>query len=363
MSYPKTMRAQVFHEPEKMQLEEVSVPPVAEDEVLIKVAQCGICGSDMAYYYGSASLETASGKGPLILGHEFTGEIAALGSAVAKTGAFKEGDPVVANPVQSNPMSNASQAGQPNLCDLKTVLGVSVDGGFAEYCVSKAGGTLKLPAGVSLEAGALAEPLACATYGVQNLKVEVGQTVAIFGAGPIGLMHTQLAKASGAGQLILIEALDYRLEKGLALGADVAINTVDKKSKYYVADLKAKIAELTNGQMCERALTATGNVGAMEAALEITGRKAIIVYFGLPADDALVKVPAAQSIFNDKTIRFSWLAPFTWPAALKAIATKRIDVESLISKRAGLSGLAAGIQSMRDHSENVLKILISPRES
>lgn len=360
MSYPKTMPAQVFYEPENLKLEELNVPPLADDDVLIKVRNCGICGSDMAYYYGDASLETSTGKGPLVLGHEFTGEIAAVGAGVAKAGAFSEGDRVVANPVQNNPMSVPSQSGQPNLCDMSQVLGVSVNGGFAEYCVSKAYGTLKLPENVTFEQGALTEPLACAVYGINNLDVKIGQNVAIFGPGPIGMMFVQLAKASGAGQVILIGTRDYRLEKGLEVGADVVLNTADPKSKYHVDNLTERIADLTGGRMCDRALTSTGNTTAMEQALDITGRRAVVVYFGLPADDAIVRVPAAQSIFKDKTIRFSWLAPYTWPAAIQAIATKTVDVAALISDRTDLNGLEPGIFSMRQRSNDVMKILVSP---
>jgi len=111
------------------------------------------------------------------------------------------------------------QHGKPNLCLHKAVLGVSIDGGFAEYCRVRYTNVYQLPAGVSFEEGALTEPLACATYAMQGLDVQLGNTCVIIGPGPIGLMMVQLAKAAGAGRVILVGTRDYRLEVGRALGA------------------------------------------------------------------------------------------------------------------------------------------------
>ena len=353
-----TMKAQVFNEPLDMKLTDVPVPEIADDEVLVRVKACGICGSDIAYYYGDSPLETEDGKGPLVLGHEYTGEVAKVGKAAAAL--LKEGDRVTCDPVQYCNVCDICRKGQPNLCETKTVLGVSVDGGFAEYSRVKATSCVKLPDNVSFEHGALTEPLACSYYGVQNLDVRPGQFCVVFGGGPIGLMQLQLVKASGAGATVLVDVLDYRLEVGQDLGADVILNTADKSSQYYCQDLKAEIEDMTKGMFADRAIVPTGALQAMHQALEITGRRSIIVFFGLPGADDKVQVPALESIFWDKTIRFSWLAPFTWPSALQALSAGLVNVAPLASHTFALSDLVDGLARVKAREDNVMKAIVKP---
>ncbi|KPL10530.1 hypothetical protein AMJ85_05580 [candidate division BRC1 bacterium SM23_51] len=305
----ETMKAQVFHEPEKMELVEVPIPKPAGDQVLVRVKACGICGSDVAYYFGDSSLETKSGKGPLILGHEFSAEVAEVGAIPKKLGLFKTGDRVTCDPVQYCNACRVCKQGYVNLCENKTVLGVSTNGGFAGYCVSHFTGVHKIADSVSFEEAAMTEPLGCATYGVKNMAIAPGDFAVVFGAGTIGCMMIQLIKASGAGRVVAIDVLDYRLEMAKKMGVDAVINTADSKSPYYKDDLKATIADMTDGRFADAVITPTGAVEAMEAALEISGRRSRIVFFGLPSDVAVVRVPALASILWDKTIRFSWLAP------------------------------------------------------
>jgi len=356
----KKMKAQVFYEPLKMKLVDVPVPKIMDDELLVRVKACGICGSDVAYFYGLSPLETKDGKGPLILGHEFTGQVVEVGKLVKQSGLFKKGDRVVVNPLQYCFACEVCGKGQFNLCENKTVLGVSIDGGFAEYAKCKATAAVKLPKNVSYEQGALTEPLACAFYGVRNMQLEVGHFCVVFGAGPIGLMMVQLIKSSGASCVVLVDTVDYRLVAGKKVGADVVLNVADEKSKYYCKDLKKEIERLTDGKFADRAITPTGAVPAMEAAIDITGRRSIIVFFGLPGADDYVRVPALQSIFWDKTIRFSWLAPLTWPPALQALSAGLVKVDKLITHSFKLKDLEKALEIVKDKKQRVLKALIKP---
>ncbi|MBI2941584.1 MAG: alcohol dehydrogenase catalytic domain-containing protein [Chloroflexi bacterium] len=353
------MRAQVFYDAERMELREVPRPPIADDEVLVRVRACGICGSDVSYYWGLSPLETATGKGPLVLGHELTGEVVEVGQTPARLGLLSAGDRVVLNPVQACQACVYCQRGLPNLCLHKTALGVSVDGGFAEYCRVRYTNALKLPASVSFEEGALAEPLACATYAVQNLDVNPGSTCVVVGPGPIGLMMVQLVRASGAGRVMLVGTRDYRLEVGRALGAHVLINVREPASPYYAPDLRARIAELTGGLLADRVITPTASPESMRAALEISGPASRIVYFGLPGPLDRLEVPALETMFADKTIRFSWLAPLTWPTALQALATGLVDVRPLISHRVGLDRLIDALHGVRERRDHALKALVT----
>ncbi|HID54906.1 TPA: hypothetical protein EYP37_00135 [Candidatus Poribacteria bacterium] len=352
------MKAQVFYEPEVMKLEEVDIPQITDEQVLVRVKACGICGSDVAYYFGASSLETPTGKGPLILGHEFTGEVVEVGKIPESLGLFKPGDRVVLDPVQYCNACEVCKKGYVNLCENKTVLGVSVDGGFAEYCAVKYTGVHKLPDNVSYEQGSLTEPLADAVYGVENMQISPGDFCVVIGPGPIGIMMVQLAKASGAGKVVLVGTRDYRLQIGLEVGADEVFNTGDKSSPIYTDDLKGKIEELSGGRFADAVIVATGSVEAMEMALEISGRRARVVYFGLPADVAVVKVPALAQILWDKTIRFSWLAPLTWPRALQLLSTGQINVERLISHRYKLDQLKQALHEVRDRKGNVMKAIV-----
>jgi L-iditol 2-dehydrogenase len=354
------MKAQVFYEPEKMDLTDVDDPSAGPDDVIVAVKACGICGSDVAYYFGDASLETDDGKGPCVLGHEFSGEVVEVGDVPESLGLFAPGDRVTVDPVQYCNACEVCKSGHPNLCENKAVLGVSTDGGFAELCKSHYTGVHKLPDNVSFEAGAFCEPTACAVYGTQNLNVQRGNTVVLFGAGPIGLVMQQLIQAGGAGCTVVVETLDYRLDVAKGLGASVLLNPAESDSPYYCEDLKAKIEEMTDGRFADRAICATSALPAMEAALDVTGRASTIVYFGLPGDEDRLRVPVLDSILWDKTVRFSWLAPNTWPAAINALATGLVDVEPLTSAKHDLADLIPALQAVKDRSSQPMKDLVVP---
>jgi L-iditol 2-dehydrogenase len=308
-----TMKAQVFYEAEKMKLEELDVPKISETDVLVKVKNVGICGSDISYYFGMSPVDTATGKGPIVLGHEFTGEVVKVGSVPASMGLFEEGDRVVVNPVQHCNACYQCFQGKTHMCSNIRVLGVSVDGAFAEYCASHYSGLFKLPDNISYAEGAFIEPMACAVQGMRRLEIEPGQFVSVFGPGPIGLMMVQMAKALGAGKVALVGTRDYRLEPGKTFGADYLFNVEQSDSPYYTKDIKASIADVTNGQLSDRTITPAGSNAAFETAVEASGNCSIIVQFGLPDEDDKFSIPALKFHVMDKQIRSSWLAPMVWP--------------------------------------------------
>ena len=355
-----TMKAHVFYEPLKMEYKEIDIPRIGVDEVLVKVHACGICGSDIAYYWGDASLETDDGKGPLVLGHEISGEVVEIGALPEELGLLKVGDRVGVDPVQYCNACEACKQGQVNLCENKTVVGVSVNGGFAEYVKAKYTSVLKLPDTVSYEQGAFIEPLADAMYAVGKLEVDLGNFCVVIGPGPIGLAEAQLIKSSGAGTLVVAGTRDYRLEIAKKNGADYVFNTVDRNSKYYVEDLKRKISSLTGGKMADRVLVATGNPKTMRMPFELSGRRSVIVFFGLPGDKDFIQVPATDTIFQDKTLKFSWLGPLMWPKSINAIATGLIDVDALITHTYKLEELESALEKVKNRVGEPLKAIVVP---
>lgn len=352
------MKAQVYYEPGKIKLEEVDIPQISDNEVLVKVKACGICGSDLSYYYGHSPVMTPDGKGPIILGHEFSGEIVEVGKIPQSMKLFKPGDRVIVNPVQQCNSCPACSKGNFNVCSNVNVLGVSTDGAFAEYCKSSFTHVYKIPDTMSYEEGAVAEPLACIMNGVSLLNVGIGDSVVVLGPGAIGNLAIQLIKARGAGKIILVGIIDYTLEKGKESGADILINTLDKNSPYYTEDLVKKISELTGGNLADKVIVTAGVLSAMQDALKVSGCRSTIVYFGLPGPNDELKVPMLNTLYAAKEIKFSWLAPLVWPSVINAMGTGRIDAKKVVTHKFSLEDVVKGIEFMKESKEDKLKGII-----
>jgi L-iditol 2-dehydrogenase len=345
------MKAQVYYKPEDMKLEHVSVPKVNENQILIRVRACGVCGSDVAYYFGKSPLETPNGLGPLILGHEFAGDIVEMGRMAEESGLFAVGDRVLANPVQQCGVCQNCKRAEVNLCVKPRTKGVSTDGAFAEYTVMDMTHVYKIPDHISYEEAALCEPLACACYGVKKLDVQLGDFTVIYGPGAIGLMMLQLIKARGAGRVVMVGILDYGLKKALELGADAAFNTLDQTSPYYCADVTARVREMTDGAMARRVIVPTSAKPALQGALEVSGKRAKIVFFGLPGPDTVLEIPLLDFLTSDKAIDVSWLAPYTWDTAVQAMAERKIALAPLVTHRYPLEDLESAIRFMNDNTQ------------
>ncbi len=351
------MKVQNFYEPLIMKYEEHDIPQIADNEVLIKVMVCSICGSDISYYYGHSPLGTPDGKGPQYLGHEISGVVAEVGALPAKAGLFKEGDRVAVNPVQQCNACEACMRGEFNVCENSEVIGVTCNGGFAEYVKVKYTHVYKIPDEVSFVYGAMAEPLACATYGIKRLDIQLGQDVVIFGPGPIGLMMVQLAKARGAGRVLLVGRRDYPLEVGRQVGADFLVNTADVNSPYYVEDI-AEAVKAKFGRLAPRCIVPTSNMEALQNALNVTGAASTIVYFGLPGENDKLEIPMLEAINLDRTIKCAWLAPLVWDNVFHAIASGQVNLEPIVTHKFTLEECETGIKFMKESKENKVKGVI-----
>lgn len=349
------MRVQNFYEPFAMKYEEHDIPQIADNEVLVKVMACSICGSDISYYYGHSPLGTANGKGPLYLGHEISGVVIEIGKLGKDL--FKEGDRVAINPVQQCNACEYCMRGEFNVCPHSEVIGVTVNGGFAEYVKVKYTHVYKIPDNVTFEHGALSEPLACAAYGIKQLDIQLGQDVVVFGPGPIGLMMVQLAKASGAGRVVLIGRRDYPLGIGKEVGADFAINVADKNSHDYAPDAAVRVKELL-GRLASRAIVATSSMDALQGALKVTGNASTVVYFGLPGPEDRLQVPMLEAIQANRTIKCAWLAPMVWDNVFNAVGAGLIDLKPIITHTFSLEDAEKGIKFMKESKENKVKGVI-----
>lgn len=352
------MKAAVLKGPRTIEVEDLPTPKVGVNDVLMRVVACGVCGSDIAYYQrGKADVPP-----PIILGHEFSGEIVELGETARKLALFKEGDRVVAEPVMACGACSSCKQGRPNMCERPTVLGVTVNGGMAEYCVVRYDYLHKVPDGVSFEEAAFTEPLACALHGIRKLRISPGISAAVVGPGPIGLMVVQYLKKSGLSPVILVGTRDHRLEVGLKLGADFAINIKDKSSRYYSENPVEKIKELTDGKGVDRVFVATGSTEGNQLAVDIAGTRSIVVLFGGAGYDptSRISIPLWEGTLKEVEFTFSWLSPYTFPEALNAIKKKLVDVKPLISHSFPLEKADKAIETAERRLENALKVQIKP---
>jgi L-iditol 2-dehydrogenase len=226
------MKAAIFHGPGKMQLEEKDVPQITADDVLVKIKVSAICGTDVRIFDGK---KTKGVRLPSVIGHEMVGIVEEVG---AKVNGFAVGERVGVIPVIPCGKCNYCLSNRENACANRTAIGYEFDGGFAEYVripgtALAAGNLVKLPDHVSFEQAVIAEPLACCINGNRKSNIQLNDTVVVIGAGPIGLMHVQLAKLSGASKIIVSELLEHRLDKALEAGATTLVNS-GKESLYDV---------------------------------------------------------------------------------------------------------------------------------
>ena len=237
---PGTMTAAVLHGPEDLRIEEVLVPSIAEDEVLVKVDACGICGTDVHILRGHFPVPNL----PLIPGHEFSGRVVEVGSAVDRV---TVGEPVTADINIGCDRCYYCRHQMRMFCPQLSQIGVHRDGAFAEYVKAPAAAVYRLPDHMTPEQGAYVEPLACAMHGQERAEIRAGSTVAIIGAGPMGLVHVQLSKLRGAAQIIASEPNAARRAKAADLGADVvldpastdaveAVSRVDRRARRRLRD-------------------------------------------------------------------------------------------------------------------------------
>jgi (R,R)-butanediol dehydrogenase/meso-butanediol dehydrogenase/diacetyl reductase len=221
------MQAARYYDQEDVRVEEVDEQVVGANEVRINVEAAGICGTDLNEYRTGqlATHDRTSGLIPITLGHEFAGTISEVGDGVTE---FELGDSVTANPMVWCGECQYCHRGKYQYCENGGSIGLTGGGGgFAESVVVPAITAVPLPETMSIETGALVEPLAVATSAVKNSGIQVGDSVAVFGTGPIGLGVVQAARAAGASQLIVSEPQETRAEIARQSGADLVINPIE----------------------------------------------------------------------------------------------------------------------------------------
>lgn len=339
------MKSAVFYGTHDIRVEERPVPEPGDREVLIQVKACGICGTDVHIYEGDKG--AAEVTPPTILGHEFSGVIAKVGSKVKK---FRAGDRVCIDPNCYCGSCDYCRSGEVHFCEHMIGYGTTVDGGFAEYCAVRESQVYLLGENTTFEQGAMAEPAACCLHGIDMCDVRPGSQAVIIGGGMIGLLMLQLAKLAGAAKVALLEPVEKKREMAKRLGADVCIDPLKENVK-----VRLQEAGMT---WINTVIECAGRPSTMEQAIELAGKKGTVMMFGLTKPDAEIAVKPFQIFQKELTLKASYINPCTQKRALQLIDSGRLDVESMICSTAGLSDLEEILKNPSLRSEG--KYIISP---
>lgn len=339
------MRAFRILEPMKGEVCEVDVGSLREDEVLVRVRACGICGTDLHIFKGEVPVNY-----PLIPGHEISGEVVSIGSSV---NFLREGDRVAVNPNFYCRECYYCRRGLVHFCENWRAIGVHLPGGFAEYV--KVPGYLlhRVPDSLSFEEAAFAEPIACCLHGIRRLGISVGDKVAVFGLGPIGLIHVQLAKSCGASLVIGVDLIEKRLRLAEHLGADIVLNASE-------CNPVKEILSETQGRGVNKVIEATGNPVVLEQALEVIDFAGKILVFGVAPHEAIAKIRPYDIYRKEATIVGSFVNPFTTDEAIEVMSAKTLRVLPIISHVIGLQDIVEYFNRIMSKDSDIVKVIVKP---
>ena len=350
----RTMEALVLHAVGDVRYESVARPEPGPGEVLVQIGYCGVCGSDIPRVFVKGTYHF-----PTVCGHEFAGTVAEAGAGV---GDFGPGDRVAVFPLLWCGKCEPCEKGQYVQCVDYDYLGSRSDGGFAEYVVAPRQNLVRVPDGVSLEEAAMTEPAAVALHALRRAGgCSVGDTVAVFGIGPIGLMVAQWARAMGASRVILCDIVPEKLALAGRLGFTHVVNG-------RLTDPVGAIEAMTNGAGAHLCIEAAGVPQTTAQALQSVRRGGRMVLLGNPSAGVTLSTPLlSQAMRREVTIFGTWNSEYSasggdddWRAVLDAMASKKLDLLPLITHRVPLSNGADALRMMRDGSEFSSKILLHP---
>ncbi|MFI3171439.1 MAG: zinc-dependent alcohol dehydrogenase family protein [Eubacteriales bacterium] len=320
------MKKVVFYGKQDMRIEESNMPSVGAKDVLIQVKACGICGTDVHIYEGDKG--SADVEQPTVLGHEYSGIITEVGSEVTK---YKVGDRVCVDPNCYCGACEPCRDGRVHYCEDMLIYGVTVDGGFQEYCSVNEKAVYLLGDNTSYEQGAMVEPLGCCLHGMDMCEITAGSRVVVIGGGMIGLIMMQLAKLAGASKVALLEPVEAKRNVALEMGADVAINPIG-------TDVKAELKK-AGFRSVNTVIECVGRTQTIEQAIDIAGNKAVVMMFGLTKPEEVVGIKPFEIFKKELVLKASFINPCTQQRALDLIDAGRIDVSSMIYGKGSLEDL------------------------
>ena len=341
------MKSAVFYGKHDLRVEEHEMPKVGPKDVLIQVKACGVCGTDVHIYEGDKG--AAEVTPPTILGHEFSGVIAEVGSEVTN---YKAGDRVCIDPNCYCGACEPCRSGVVHYCEHMIGYGTTVNGGFAEYCAVNERQVYKLGDNTSFEQGAMTEPVACCLHGMDMCEIRPGHQVVVIGGGMIGLLMLQLSRLAGAAKVALLEPVESKREVGKKLGADICIDPIHE-------DVKARLKEV-GMTWVNTVIECVGRPSTIEQAIDIAGNKAVVMMFGLTKPDETISVKPFEIFRKELVLKASYINPYTQKRALDLIDSGRLDVSSMVYEVADLDELADILSNPELRAKG--KYIISPEK-
>ena len=343
------MKALVLEDYKKLVVNNVDEPAIDPNEVLIQVKSCGICGSDVHGYDGSSGRRIP----PVIMGHEASGVVAKVGSAVKD---YAEGDRVTFDSMISCGRCFFCRQGQPNLCDDRKVLGVSCDeyrrhGAFAEYVAVPDHIIYRVPDDLSFDFAAMVEPVSVAVHAVNLTPVQLGDTALVVGAGMIGLLTLQALRTAGCGKIVIADLADDRLELALKLGADEALNPKN-------VDVADAMRERTEGRGADVVFEAVGAPPTVKASIDSVRKGGIVTLIGNVTPT--VEFGLQSVVTREVSVLGSCASANDYPSCLQLMSRGAINVEPMISARVGLDQGAEMFDRLYNHEPNLTKVIVNP---
>lgn len=359
MAIPNSMKAVRVHGPQDYRLEEVPVPRIGPGEVLVRVLATGVCASDVKTFHGArvwGSAEIAPYiEAPVTAGHEFVGRVEAMGAGAAEKYGLALGDLAVSEQIVPCWNCRFCRRGQYWMCRQHDIYGFKKDraeGSWAEYMRFPANAiNHKVPADLRPEHAALIEPLACGIHAVERGDIQLGDTVAIAGMGPIGLGMLQVARRKGPGLLIALDAKPKRLELARRLGADLAIDVAG-------VDAVQRVLDLTDGYGCDVYIEATGAGPAVAQGLRMIRKLGTFVEFSVHAGAVAVDWSVIGDV-KELNIHGAHLGPYSYPRAIEYLRSGVVDGAALVSHKLPLARFDEAL-SIAAKGDDSVKVILTP---
>lgn len=348
------MKAVCFQRPNHVSVIETPVPQVGPQDVLIQVEAAGICGTDLHLYVGEFDP-----RYPLIPGHEFSGVVVEVGDEVKRVA---PGDRVAVDPNLYCDRCHYCRRDLQNHCEAWEAIGVTRPGGFAEYVVAPEQSVYPIGS-LSFAEGAFIEPLACVVYGQERAKLRLGSSVLIMGAGPIGLLHLQLAKRAGAARVAVTDLRPERLQLAQKLGADFVVASKPQGPGPAAAggtgDLTTALPAIAPYGF-DLVIDATGVPAVVEQALSYVATGGTLLLFGVCPNDSVIRLNPYEIYRRDLQIIGTFALRKSFETARDLLEAKAVDVLPLIGATVNLDEFPAVLELMRN-GRAPMKIQVDPQ--